>query len=66
MIEFILTMAWWWIPTGITILCFLTWLVISLMSEDGDGYMPNLTPIFLLVPASSIVTITWMVAAILK
>lgn len=61
--TFTITLAWWIIPTAITILGIL-WAFF--WPADRDGMFGGLTTIFMLIPALAVIAFSWVVAGILK
>ncbi len=61
--TFTFTLAWWVIPTVITVvgLIWALWIV-----DDGGGLFSGLGNLFALVPVLALSAIAWAIAAFLK
>ncbi len=58
-----LTFPYWLIPTIITVVCYVYAIYIY---DDGNGYLSGVGNLFMLIPASIISLISWIVYAIFK
>jgi hypothetical protein len=58
-----LNLAWWQIPTGVTILAML-WAFF--WPADDDGFLGGITRLFMCVPALFVSLIAWVIAAVVK
>jgi len=58
-----LTFPYWLIPTIITVVCYVYAIYIY---DDGGGYLSGMGNVFMLIPASTISLISWIVYAIFK
>lgn len=56
------TLAWWVIPTLITV-CGLVW---AATLDDGGGSFSGLGNLLALVPVSVVSAVVWIIAAVLK
>ena len=59
-----ITFPYWLIPTIITIVCYIY--VIYIYDDDGTGYGRGIGNVFMLIPASIISLVSWIVYAIFK
>ena len=61
--TFTFTLAWWVIPTVISVvgLIWALWIV-----DDGGGMFSGLSNLFALVPVLAVSAIAWAIAAFLK
>lgn len=59
-----ITLAWWMLPTAITLIAFAT--VFLWPSSGGGGWFPDLTPLLLMIPALFVSLVAWVVYAVLK
>ncbi len=59
-----ITFPYWLIPTIITIGCYVY--VLYIYDDGGTGYGSGIGNIFMLIPASIISLVTWIVYAIFK
>ena len=57
------TLAWWWIPTAITV-AGLIWAL--LIVDDGGGYLSGIGNLFALVPVLAVSAIAWAIAGAIK
>ena len=57
------SLAWWAIPTAITVLA-LAWAFF--WPADRGGMFGSLTTVFMLIPAILVIAIAWAVAGFLK
>lgn len=64
MMELTLTFASWWIPAAITIIA--CGAAIFWPTDSSGGWLPDLTPILLLVPALFVSAIAWAVWGFLR
>lgn len=62
--TFTLTFAWWWIPTAITLLCFLA--VHWYSRDDNSGMFSGIATMIFMVPALFVSMRAWIIAAIFK
>lgn len=60
--TFTLTLAWWWIPTIITIIA----LIAPFFFSTGDGIGGGIQFMLLLIPALFIVAVAWALGGIFK
>jgi len=61
--QFTLTLAWWHLPTIITVLA-LAWALF--WPVDDSGYLGGIQHIFMLIPALVIISLAWALGAIFK
>jgi hypothetical protein len=54
---------WWTIPTLITALCF-GWAIF--IYDDGGGMFSGMGNMFMLIPASFISMVSWIICAVFK
>lgn len=60
-----ITLAWWMLPTAITLIAFATALFWP-SDSGGGGWMPDLTPLLLMIPALFVSLVAWIVYAVMK
>ena len=58
-----ITITWWVLPTIITLVLFIYALFIY---NDGGGYLSGLGNLLLLIPASLISMVSWVIASFFK